>query len=89
MRHKNLRAEMARHNVTVGDLADSLGVRYATVSDKLNGRSRFFYDEAAHIKRKFFPKCKIEYLFEQDDQDDDSVTSASHVGAGESYEALL
>ncbi|WP_428993679.1 XRE family transcriptional regulator [Brevibacillus choshinensis] len=68
MRYKNLRAEMARQTITVGELAKLLGVRYATVSDKLNGRSRFFYDEASHIRRKFFPKCSLEYLFEQTDE---------------------
>jgi hypothetical protein len=67
MRYKNLRAEMARNGVTVGQLAASLGVRFATVSDKLNGRSRFFYDEATQIKKCFFSSCSLEYLFEQED----------------------
>lgn len=64
MLYKNLRAEMARNDVTIGEMAEALGVRYATVSDKLNGKSRFYYDEASKIKRHFFPSCQLEYLFE-------------------------
>lgn len=60
---KNLRAEMARHDVSVGNLADVLNVRYATASDKLNGRSRFYYEEVEIIRNTFFPKMSIEYLF--------------------------
>lgn len=65
-RYKNLRAEMARNGVTIKQIAESLGVRFATVSDKLNGRSRFFCDEVIHIKRKFFPNHSIEYLFDDE-----------------------
>ncbi|GIO07980.1 XRE family transcriptional regulator [Brevibacillus reuszeri] len=68
MHYKNLRAEMARSGVTITQLAGLLGVRFATVSDKMNGRSRFFCDEAIRIKREFFPSLTIEYLFAQDDQ---------------------
>lgn len=67
--YKNLRAEMARSGVTITQIADLLGVRFATVSDKLNGRSRFFCDEAIHIKRSFFPNHSVEYLFDQDERD--------------------
>lgn len=70
-RYKNLRAEMARNGVTIKQIAELLGVRFATVSDKMNGRSRFFCDEAIKIKRKFFPNLPIEYLF-----DDEQVNSA-------------
>jgi hypothetical protein len=59
---------MARNKVTVGEIADLLGVRYGTVSDKLNGRSRFFLDESMAIKDKYFPGCTVEYLFEKDKQ---------------------
>ncbi|WP_059048921.1 helix-turn-helix domain-containing protein [Paenibacillus senegalimassiliensis] len=62
---KNLRAEMARKKVSVGELAAVLGVRYATASEKLNGHSRFYYEEATKIRKHFFPECQLEYLFEQ------------------------
>ncbi|ANY71694.1 DNA-binding protein [Paenibacillus ihbetae] len=66
--YKNLRAEMTRNDVTIGDMAKVLGVRYATVNDKLNGKFRFYYDEASKIKRHFFPNCDLEYLFDSTNQ---------------------
>lgn len=68
-RYKNLRAEMARNGVTIKQIAMLLGVRFATVSDKLNGRSRFFCDEAIKIKQNFFPANSIEYLFDDENLD--------------------
>lgn len=70
---RNLRAEMARQGVTVGDVAEALGVRNATVSDKLNGRYRFYFDEAFKIKCRFFPDHSLEYLFMRDDEKKNSA----------------
>jgi len=66
--HKNLKAEMAREGITISDIAEFLGVRHATISDKVNGKFRFYYDEAIKIKNHFFPNCSLEYLFENEDQ---------------------
>lgn len=68
MTYRNLRAEMARNGVTIGEVAQMLNVRFATVSDKMHGRSRFYFDEASKIKTEFFPECSLEYLFEQKEQ---------------------
>ncbi|GLO64717.1 hypothetical protein MACH08_05010 [Oceanobacillus kimchii] len=64
---KNLKAEMARHEIRIGEISDYLGVRKATVSDKINGHYKFSFDDAVRIKRKFFPALDIEYLFANDD----------------------
>lgn len=66
--HRNLRAEMAREGITMVDIADYLNLRYATVNEKVNGKYRFYYDEALKIKQKFFPNQSLEYLFENDNQ---------------------
>jgi plasmid maintenance system antidote protein VapI len=63
----NLDAEMARKGVTKGKIAEFLGLRYATVIDKTNGKSRFYFDEAIKIKKNFFPECSVEYLFNLDE----------------------
>lgn len=81
---RNLRAEMARYGVTIGDIADFLGVRYATVSDKINGRYRFYYDEAVRIKNRFFPECDIEYLFANDGVEDKRKVSEDTSAASDS-----
>lgn len=66
--YPNLRAEMAYNGVTIKDISNFLGVRYATVSDKMLGKSRFFFDEALKIKNEFFAEYEIEYLFYKEEQ---------------------
>lgn len=65
--YRNLEAEMARHGVKRKDLAELLGVRYATIIDRLNGKYRFYYDEAYKIKKEYFPDLEIEYLFSNEE----------------------
>jgi len=67
MIYKNLAAEMARKGITKKDLAKLLNMRYPTVVDKTNGKSRFYLDEAIKIKDIFFPDLDLEYLFDSDD----------------------
>lgn len=62
-KYRNLEAEMKRINIKRRDLANILHIRYATVSDKLNGKSSFTFDETFIIKKEFFPKLSLEYLF--------------------------
>jgi len=64
--YKNLLAEMARKSVNKKDLAEFLNMRYPTIVDKTNGKSRFYLDEAFKIRNKFFPECDVLYLFEVD-----------------------
>ncbi|MNW52398.1 hypothetical protein D3C74_299160 [compost metagenome] len=63
MLYRNLRSEMKKKGVTISDISRDLKMRRGTVSDKVHGRFRFYYDEAQMIKNKFFPECEIEYLF--------------------------
>ena len=62
--YRNLLAEMARRGITKKDLAKCLGMRYPTIVDKTNGRSRFYLDEAFKIRDQLFPDVALEYLFE-------------------------
>lgn len=66
MPYTNLRSKMTERGVTVTDISRGLKMRRATVSDKINGRFRFYYDEAQKIKEMFFPDCDIEYLFDRE-----------------------
>lgn len=67
MIYKNLAAEMARKGITKKDLAKSLNMRYPTIVDKTNGKSRLYLDEAVKIRDMFFPEFDLEYLFDVDD----------------------
>lgn len=61
--YPNLRAEMSRNGIKQNDIARLLGVREATISEKMNGKSTFDIDEAFLIKRTFFPELSVDYLF--------------------------
>lgn len=67
MIYKNLAAEMARKGITKKDLAKSLNMRYPTIVDKTNGKSRLYLDEAVKIRDMFFQEFDLEYLFDVDD----------------------
>lgn len=49
------------------DIAQLIGVKYQTVSEKINGKSAFRLDEVFKISETFFPEYKIEYLFKEDE----------------------
>lgn len=65
MMYKNLKAEMARNSVLGKDIAKALGIRQATISSRLTGKTEFSYKEAKRIKDTFFPNVELEYLFEE------------------------
>jgi hypothetical protein len=66
---------MARKGITMVDIANFLNLRYATVNDKVNGKYRFYYDEALKIKQRFFPNQSLEYLFEKDNEQSEKKES--------------
>ena len=63
---RNLRAEMVRKDIKPIQIAELLGVRYATVIDKLNGRYDFSFNDALKIKKQFFDDMDMEYLFKSE-----------------------
>lgn len=81
MMYMNLRAEMVRSNIDMFDIANHLSVRYATVCDKMNGKYRFYYDEALAIKNMFFPEYSLEYLFESQENKSAKERGAIFEGA--------
>lgn len=62
----NLENVRESKKVTITAMADHLGVRYQTISDKINGKSDFKFGEAAALQEKFFPEYEIKYLFSRD-----------------------
>lgn len=61
----NLRAEMARKQITIIKISELLGVNRDTVSRKLSGKSPLFLNEALLINKEMFPNKKITYLFKE------------------------
>ncbi len=65
---KNLKAEMARNDISNKQIAEALGIDVSTVSAKLNTYDRLKLCEAEKIRKVFFPNMKIEYLFATEDK---------------------
>lgn len=61
--YANLKDECKRKGVTRGQIASLWGVTYNTVGEKMNGRSRLYWDEAVRLRNVFFPEFQMEYLF--------------------------
>lgn len=59
----NLRAEMARANVSTSDIAAFSGKSCRTISDRLRGIGQFPIQDAIRVKNAFFPGMDLEYLF--------------------------
>lgn len=67
--YSNLRAEMARHHLTIQSMAAGLKMNRDTLSRKLSGKSPLYLDEAFRIQRMFFSDLDVSYLFRQDVND--------------------
>lgn len=63
--YPNLNAELARKNVTNGELAKVLGLSPSTVSQKRNGLFDFTLKEAKAIKHFLKLNLPLEELFEE------------------------
>lgn len=66
--YANLLISMKCKKVTLKQIAELLGCRQATISDKVNGITEggFYFDEALKIKKVFFPEQDFEHLFTRD-----------------------
>ncbi|MBP1992520.1 hypothetical protein [Paenibacillus eucommiae] len=64
----NIRAEMARKNLTIAAMAEVLKINERTLGSKLLGKTEFTWTEVSKIRQLFFPSCSVEYLFEPREQ---------------------
>jgi transcriptional regulator with XRE-family HTH domain len=62
--YSNVKAEMARKNMSAVDLSEKTGIRYQTLVDKINGKSPVTVDEAKRIKSALQVSIPLEELFE-------------------------
>lgn len=63
--YENLRAEMARKQLTIGEIANFLGITRDTLGGKFSGKRPISLDEALRIAREFFPEHNLYYLFKE------------------------
>jgi len=76
--YNNLRAEMARANIGIGEIAQTCGYNRDTLSRKLSKKTPINLDDAFMIQQTFFPALNVKYLFDLDaeagaDSDDKSA----------------
>ena len=60
MLYPNIKAEMARNNITIKELAKVIGLSTNSVSFKLNGKRQFTLSEIEKIALLF--NCSLDYL---------------------------
>ena len=63
--YSNVKAELARRNMSVVDLSNKTGIRYQTLVDKINGKYPLTFDEAKTIKSALEVDIPLEDLFER------------------------
>jgi hypothetical protein len=61
--YPNLRAEMSRKGITLGDLSEAVNIGRDTLSRKLSRKSPLSLREAFYIQSTVFPGLDIRYLF--------------------------
>lgn len=62
---ENLRAEMARKQITILVMADRLSITRDTLGSKLSRKRQINLDEALYIAKEFFPEHDVYYLFKE------------------------
>lgn len=62
---ENLRAEMARKQLSISELANALGITRDTLGYKLSRKRPINLDEAMYIAKEFFPEYDLFYLFKE------------------------
>lgn len=64
---RNLKAEMARNEVTIAAISQTIGRTRDTVANKIDGDTNFTIEEAQLIRDTHFPGMTLEYLFAKED----------------------
>lgn len=72
----NLRAEMARANISISDIAKVIHKTERSTRDKINGKAGFTWSEIIAIRDAFFPGMSIEYLFAQSEAQSSELVTA-------------
>ncbi len=65
MNYPNLKAEMARHNITNDDIAEMFGKTRFWIDNRTRGKVSISVTAAIQIRDRFFPGFELEYLFAQ------------------------
>lgn len=84
--YKNLKAEIARAGLTNSEMADAIGVKYATLWRLLSGRRQFRLGEMMAIQSELEGRngadYTLDYLFEDGDENGEGQSdSGAHASS--------
>lgn len=65
--YRNLKAEIARQDMTVLTLSEKTGIRYQTLTSKISGASPITIKEAKAIRDAVNPDLSIDDLFDDEE----------------------
>lgn len=63
--YANVKAEMARKNMTIVELSKATGIRYQSLADKIRGDTILTVSEALKIKQALDVDMPLEELFSE------------------------
>lgn len=63
--YPNLKAELARVNMSLKDLSKAINMPYSTLVDKVAGRSEFTFQEAVDIRKAIGVDIPLDELFKK------------------------
>ncbi len=72
---RNLKAEMARHDISIQKMADKLEINRDTLSRKLSRKTQINLDEVFKIQKIFFPEVGVCSLFKELSNEESSKAS--------------
>ena len=64
--YSNLRAEMARLNITIQDIARECGYNRNTLSRRLSKKSPLLWEYVLKIQREMFWESDVQWLFREE-----------------------
>jgi lambda repressor-like predicted transcriptional regulator len=64
--YANVKAELARKNLSVVDLSNKTGIRYQSLANKINGKAPLSFEEACSIKSALGVDIPLESLFAEE-----------------------
>ena len=67
--YNNLKLLLERKRITTKQYSDFLGIAEKTAYNKLNGLTKFYYDEYVKTCKLLFPEYNPEYVFAEDDNE--------------------
>lgn len=66
MAYLNLKAEMARYNITIDSIAKLISVHRNSVANKIKGKGSFSIEQASKIQNTYFPNLDLIVLFKKE-----------------------